>query len=260
MRINQKHLDYVYKQFKNTPLWLKAPNGKPTNLTEEKWLIVRTIEFKEHYGNWESVAIKRFIEGNPIVEITGFVFSDDGTPIVSRIAKWMKDKDDGDYVRDTPLGDVRITSRDIKDSWREGRRAIRAEAFRVVPDVLKKGIVINLVKDYKGKSGLTRGLIAAPVVISGKRYYVIVAVQYDMNAKRMVFHDAYTVERTMFDNNKEAQQEFLATGAVPQNEGQRTSPADNSVEPVLNVLRRHLFVNQNELKCRLDENGEPVLD
>ena len=57
----------------------------------------------------------------------------------------------------------------------------------------------------------------------------------------------------------EAQQEFLATGAVPQNEGQRTSPADNSVEPVLNVLRRHLFVNQNELKCRLDENGEPVL-
>ena len=111
MRINQKHLDYVYKQFKNTPLWLKAPNGKPTNLTEEKWLIVRTIEFKEHYGNWESVAIKRFMEGNPIVEITGFVFSDDGTPIVSRIAKWMKDKDDGDYVRDTPLGDVRITWR-----------------------------------------------------------------------------------------------------------------------------------------------------
>ena len=141
MRIKQKHLDDVYKQFRNTPLWLKSPNGKPTNLTKEYWLIVRTIEFKEHYGNWESVAIKRFMEGNPIVEITGFLFSDDGTPLVSRAAKWMKDKNNGDYVSDTPLGDVRITLRDIKDSWREGRRAIRAEAFRVVPDVLRKELL-----------------------------------------------------------------------------------------------------------------------
>lgn len=31
---------------------------------------------------------------------------------------------------------------------------------------------------------------------------------------------------------------FLATGVVPQ-EGQRTSSADNSVEPVLNMVVRH---------------------
>jgi hypothetical protein len=32
----------VCKQFDNTPQWKKAPNGKPTNLTEQQWLQVRT--------------------------------------------------------------------------------------------------------------------------------------------------------------------------------------------------------------------------
>lgn len=32
----------------------KAPNGKPTNLTEDQWLTVRTPTFKAWFGNWES--------------------------------------------------------------------------------------------------------------------------------------------------------------------------------------------------------------
>ena len=48
----------------------------------------------------------------------------------------------------------------------------------------------------------------------------------------------YTVERAMLNSNKKAQHEFLATGVVPQ-EGQRTSSADNSVKPVLNMVVRH---------------------
>lgn len=33
--------------------FMKAPNGKPTNLTEDQWLSVRTKEFKEWFGDWE---------------------------------------------------------------------------------------------------------------------------------------------------------------------------------------------------------------
>lgn len=36
--------------------FMKAPNGKPTNLNEWQWLVVRTKAFKEWFGDWEKYA------------------------------------------------------------------------------------------------------------------------------------------------------------------------------------------------------------
>ena len=44
----------VRKQYEGTAMWLKAPNGKDTNLTEEQWLLVRTPAFKAWFGDWEA--------------------------------------------------------------------------------------------------------------------------------------------------------------------------------------------------------------
>lgn len=35
--------------------FMKAPNGKPTNLTERQWLQVRTKAFKDWFGDWETL-------------------------------------------------------------------------------------------------------------------------------------------------------------------------------------------------------------
>ena len=43
----------VRAKFENTAQWLKAPNGAPTNLTEDQWVTVRTPFFKEWFGEWE---------------------------------------------------------------------------------------------------------------------------------------------------------------------------------------------------------------
>ncbi|MGN0845805.1 MAG: hypothetical protein ACI4RA_00285 [Kiritimatiellia bacterium] len=37
--------------------WMKAPNGKPTNLTERQWVQVRTPSFKRWFGDWEREAV-----------------------------------------------------------------------------------------------------------------------------------------------------------------------------------------------------------
>ena len=34
--------------------FMKAPNGKPTNLNERQWLQVRTSNFKNWFGDWEN--------------------------------------------------------------------------------------------------------------------------------------------------------------------------------------------------------------
>ena len=72
--------------------FMKAPNGKPTNLTERQWLQVRTPQFKEWFGDWELAnkqkveKIKRPYEnsskvvdenGEPL-EVDGLFINDDG--------------------------------------------------------------------------------------------------------------------------------------------------------------------------------------
>ena len=49
-----KQIDAVRKQYENTDKWMKAPNGKPTNLNERQWLQVRTPAFKNWFGDWEN--------------------------------------------------------------------------------------------------------------------------------------------------------------------------------------------------------------
>lgn len=59
----------VEAKFKGTDAWLKAPNGKPTNLSERQWVQVRTPSFKKWFGDWEKHATAE----NPV----GSLWSDD---------------------------------------------------------------------------------------------------------------------------------------------------------------------------------------
>jgi hypothetical protein len=49
----------VREKYLGTPLWMKAPNGNATELTERQWVQVRTPQFKEWFGDWEAFAKKQ---------------------------------------------------------------------------------------------------------------------------------------------------------------------------------------------------------
>lgn len=53
----QTEIDQVRQQYEGTSQWMKSPNGKPTNLTEQQWLQVRTPSFKAWFGDWENDAV-----------------------------------------------------------------------------------------------------------------------------------------------------------------------------------------------------------
>lgn len=46
----------IIDQAKQNGTYLKAPNGKPTNLTAAQWVKVRTQAFKTWFGDWEKIA------------------------------------------------------------------------------------------------------------------------------------------------------------------------------------------------------------
>jgi hypothetical protein len=92
----QREYDEVVAQYKGTDQWLKAPNGKPTNLTEHQWVQVRTPSFKKWFGDWENdpANASKVVDENgeplvayhssPVAEITKFNAADTGI--------WFADK------------------------------------------------------------------------------------------------------------------------------------------------------------------------
>ena len=50
----RNQLEEVRKKYQGTSQWLKAPNGKDSNLSERQWLQVRTPNFKRWFGDWEN--------------------------------------------------------------------------------------------------------------------------------------------------------------------------------------------------------------
>ena len=50
----KRQIAAVRDKYKGTTQWLKAPNGKRTNLTQTQWLLVRTPNFKRWFGDWEN--------------------------------------------------------------------------------------------------------------------------------------------------------------------------------------------------------------
>ena len=50
----KRQYDAVVRTYRATPHWMKAPNGKKSNLTEKQWVIVRTPNFKRWFGDWEN--------------------------------------------------------------------------------------------------------------------------------------------------------------------------------------------------------------
>ncbi len=46
----------IIDQAKQNGTYMKAPNGKPTNLTAAQWVKVRTQAFKTWFGDWEKIA------------------------------------------------------------------------------------------------------------------------------------------------------------------------------------------------------------
>ena len=55
-QLYEKELQSIKEKALSDGTFMKAPNGRPTNLTERQWLQVRTKEFKEWFGDWEKIA------------------------------------------------------------------------------------------------------------------------------------------------------------------------------------------------------------
>ena len=238
----QKQYEEVKSKYVGTPLWMKAPNGKRTNLTEEQWVRVRTPNFKRWFGDWEKEAWAKaamdFLERTaPVANLTGQEFQKDGVKLTDKVPAYFKSI--GNVARNEELGDVVLDLKGVEDSIAHGVGRLKSAAFMAVPDVIEKGFIFNREENWKER-GWNTAVIVAPIKLGEDDYVCEVVVKKVRGQQRFYLHEV-EIKKTL--------------------DGVFKSVANNGNASQVSklILGKHLAEVKGNVSQVVDENGEPLV-
>ena len=229
--------------------WMKAPNGKPTRLSERQWVQVRTPAFKAWFGDWESqaelFAARDFVlQKDPVATVAGNEFQKDpsgANSLTDRVAEYFSSI--GGRAESPDLGAVELTRNSVKSSIAHGIGSKKAAAFAAVKDVIEKGVVFDRNGNWKGR-GYGTAVIAAPIKIGTEDYVCELIVNRYKDRNAFYLHEV-NLKQILSDTIQ------TATGAVSIGE---------SARPVRSIIAQRLSeVNPKQMSRVVDENGEPLV-
>ncbi len=222
--------------------YMLTPNGKPTKLSEDQWLIVRTPNFKRWFGDWEKEAWAKaamdFLEKTEsVASLTGQEFQKDGVKLTDKVSAYFNSI--GNVAHNEELGDVVLDLKGVEDSLGHGMGRLKAAAFMAVKDVIEKGFIFNRETNWKGR-GWNTAVITAPIKIGTKNYICEVVVKKINNSQRFYLHEVETKEtlggvfKSVANNGNASQVSRL-------------------------ILGKHLAEVNGKVSKVVDENGEPLV-
>ena len=221
--------------------YMLAPNGKPTNLSEDQWLLVRTPNFKKWFGDWEKEAWAKaaveFLERTaPVASLTGREFQKDGVRLTDKVSAYFNSI--GNVAHNEELGDVVLNLEGIRDSIAHGVGRQKAAAFMAVKDVIEKGFIFNRETNWKNRN-YDSAVIIAPISINNTDYICEVVITRKPNENRFYLHEVEI-------------KETLEKAFKTPTEG-RASQASRL------IIGKHLEEVKGKVSQVVDENGEPLV-
>lgn len=219
--------------------YMKAPNGKPTNLNEKQWVQVRTKAFKKWFGDWENIFKKNFLlNGSPVSKLTGNEFSKTpGKTLTQQVSEYFDTI--GNEATSPYLGKVVLDEKSAEDSFAHGVGRIKAIAYASVKDVIEKGIPIDFDANHKDR-GYDSHVFAAPIMIGDDRYLCYVTITRKNDSNRFYLHEVWT-EKNLAN---------VGSNAV---QGQ-----PSHLQGVAKILQNIVSASDNVSKV-VDGNGEPMI-
>ena len=219
--------------------YLKAPNGKKTNLSPKQWVDVRTKRFKAWFGDWELANLAEYLMSDDVVAIlNGEEFVKDGTPLTKKVSEFYEDNYNGKVER-KGLGEVILDKRSVKDSTIHGFGKAKTAAFAAVPNIITEGRVIDEQRNWKGRN-YDSVTIAAPIRIGGSNYVgiVIVLKGHGTNSNRFYLHEVVLQENLQDESFK------------------TDNKADSHRGDIAKVMQK-IFISKTNSSKIVDANGEP---
>lgn len=225
--------------------YLKAPNGKPTNLTPRQWVQVRTKAFNRWFGDWEIGAM-----------VTPIHRSKGSFKNLAEAEKWAKENLQGKSVRNLFTNEeISIGSKSIKEMLdpkfaKNVNEQVHMSALQSVLDFIKTGIPAEIHKDTKERGFDVMRLYNA-IEIDGVVYRVKSTVRKVKQGDRYYTYEVQEME--LLEDTQEA------LGLLNTDNGRQLN-SNNSITGA-NLLKGVKKTNSNEdilsYSKVVDANGEP---
>lgn len=257
----QAEYDAIVAKYKDTDKWMKAPNGKPTNLNERQWVQVHTPSFKRWFGDWEKAA-----EVYTIVDIQNAPFS-----IVSAAIEWVKDNGVIGVMTNEETGgkgEINVSVGSIREMLNPRQReksvsaAAHFAALTKLREIIRESKVVESHPDYKkgadGKRSKENGI--NPDVQIDVLYGAIHFGDDVYRVKTRIKRYSQPSETLKAYSYQVSEIEVLP-GTLEEAKS-HTLPTDKTSITGNNLLQRVLNINGNlilEHSKVVDENGEPLV-
>ena len=243
----------IVETAKANDTYMKAPNGKPTNLSEKQWAQVRTTPFKNWFGDWEKAARIEKVRRSKAVVISGSEYKDKYELNRDSAKEWIKDNLRGEYtiadteeiVSLTKVGANKVTSHGMSNK-------AHLQSIAAIPQLIRHAIFIeerpnekhnNKYDSYKYyicglKIGTTDYTVKLTIgVKSGKKYYDHALTEIEKGK---------LLDRI---NDQADKKGFTTTGDAPLQSYALSIGKDSKLLSILQT---------NSSKV-VDENGEPMV-
>ena len=152
----------IIDQAKQNGTYMKAPNGKPTNLTAAQWVKVRTQAFKNWFGDWEKAArIEKLRRSKPLV-VSGNDYQEKYELNSRSAGKYIVDSLRGEYINADTQSTIRISRKSQKVAHHDAESEAHLKSIAYIPQMIENAVFVDELTNIKDKNGF-----------DSYRYYVV---------------------------------------------------------------------------------------
>lgn len=239
----------IIEQAKANGTYMKAPNGKPTNLTEKQWMQVRTKAFKKWFGDWEKAArIEKLRHSEPIT-VSGDEYKGRYELNPKEASRYILDELRGDYVNKDTGDTIRISRKGAEKVMKhdvESDAHLKSAAY--IPQMIENAIFITEEPNTKSNTGFNSYRYYVVGMNMGGTDYTVKLVVGMKDGQAYYDHALTEIEK----NNLIESIDPINTGFANNETG-----SDNPLSDIKD--KRLLSILQTNSSKVVDENGEPLV-
>ena len=239
--------------------YLKAPNGKDTNLTPDQWVTVRTDAFKKWFGDWEKAARIEKLRKSKDAKITGNeIEASDDLKQYKKNAQLYGRTLQGEYTN-ADTGAVISLQRGrhnggINEVLQHNYKDVaHLQSVAAIPQIIENGIYIESQpnKDVDTNPNVAEyQMFVCGLNIGGEDYTVLAKVAVDNNGNRYYDHNLVSVEKGKLIDIANNEQSAISRGFGTTPDMKSTTNSQRKYKELISLLQ----TNSSKI---VDANGEP---
>ena len=243
----------IIEHAKESGTYMKAPNGKPTRLTEKQWAQVRTKAFKSWFGDWEKAArIEKLRKSEPVVITGEEIAPSDELKQYKRNALEYGKTLRGEYTNEDTKETIALTGGNSRGGIREilqhdYKDIEHLQSIAAIPQIIEKSTYIDEapnedVEKYPGIKSFR--YYVCGLKIGNNDYTVKAVIAVQNNGDRYYDHKLSSIEKG----------KLLSIIPTIQEAG-----IEDNLPLSIGKDRRLLSILQTNSSKVVDENGEPLV-